>query len=355
MNMPEYMRVRAYLYNLIAKSDGKAMQIPSENELCRLFDVSRITIRGAIRGLAKDKYLIARRGIGTFMNPDKVCRGVRNMPTVGVLLGDGRCVINPLELAIADGIFQSGMKFEIIFLPDSDSSARLVETVKAGLDAVIWFHARHVAENGKYLDALSAAGIPLLAVDRDSPLCDKEIDSVVSTPAQRGTLMADYLFTRGHRNLLFVHNSPLVKPKEVFGKESPHYAYCLRMRELTGDGEAETGVVSLLELEERLRKDPDFIHGFSVLYSVVGLVPCVIDALDHAGIAVPAQLSYLVYGKADPYFFHGRRPDYVDDETAVRRAIFEWLELRLRRNDRAGRFTRQVIMDIVPGETVGRR
>ena len=70
MNMPEYMRVRMYLYNLIANSDGKELQIPSENDLCRLFEVSRITVRGAIQGLVQDKYLIPRRGIGTFMNPE---------------------------------------------------------------------------------------------------------------------------------------------------------------------------------------------------------------------------------------------------------------------------------------------
>ena len=68
MNMPEYMRVRLYLYNLRSKSDGKELQIPSENVLCRMFDVSRVTVRSAIQGLIRDKYLIPRRGIGTFIN-----------------------------------------------------------------------------------------------------------------------------------------------------------------------------------------------------------------------------------------------------------------------------------------------
>ena len=60
--MPEYMRVRKYLYNLISKCSGNDLRIPPENELTRIFGVSRVTVRGAIRGLVKDNLLITRRG-----------------------------------------------------------------------------------------------------------------------------------------------------------------------------------------------------------------------------------------------------------------------------------------------------
>lgn len=351
MNMPEYMRVRMYLYNQIAKSDGKELQIPSENDLCRLFEVSRITVRGAIQGLVRDKYLIPQRGIGTFMNPEKISQGTMKTPTVAVIIGAGRNVTNPFDITIADCIFQSGMKFETLFLPDSDSPARLVEIVKSGIDAVIWLYPQYVPENVKYLNALHAAGIPLLAIETDHPASD-EIDNIISDPAQRGSSLAEYLFCRGHRNMLFVHNFPVSKVKTILDKGSPHWFYCRKMKELNGGKEPETGVVSLLELEEKLRSSPDFISSFSTIYSVAEAAPYVMEVLDQARITVPARISYLIYGKSDPYFFHGLKPDHVDNGTQLRQAVFEWLELRLRRNCRDGRFERQWNMKIIPGETV---
>ena len=42
-------------------------QIPTEPELCRIFDVSRITVRKAIEDLAREGWLVRRQGRGTFV------------------------------------------------------------------------------------------------------------------------------------------------------------------------------------------------------------------------------------------------------------------------------------------------
>lgn len=42
-------------------------QIPTEDELCRAYDVSRATVRGAIAELTRDGYLIKQQGKGTFV------------------------------------------------------------------------------------------------------------------------------------------------------------------------------------------------------------------------------------------------------------------------------------------------
>lgn len=352
MNMPEYMRVRMYLYNLVAKSSGKDTQIPSENDLCRLFDVSRITVRSAIQGLVKDRFLIPRQGIGTFVNPENIARDIRNTSTIGVLVDDGRNAINhPLGSIVTGGIARSGMQCESLFLPDSDLPGRLVEIVKTGIDAVIWMCPKYGAGNDKYFEALRKAEIPLLTVNIEHSPPD-QVDQVNSAPADRGNLMAKYLFSRGHRKMLFVHNFSSSSLLSILGPNTSHHFFCSRMNVLTGTDSQDAGVVSLLELEMRLRENPDFIRDFSVLYSQAEIVPYVTMMLNEAGINVPDDISYLVYGNSEPHFFHGRRPDYVDNETATRLAIIEWLELRILRNSRNGRFKRQITMDIISGETV---
>lgn len=47
-------------------------KIPSENELCDKFEVSRMTIRQAINNLVEQGYLYRKRGIGTFVQLPKV-------------------------------------------------------------------------------------------------------------------------------------------------------------------------------------------------------------------------------------------------------------------------------------------
>ncbi len=42
-------------------------QIPTEEELCRAYDVSRATVRGAISELTRDGYLMKQQGKGTFV------------------------------------------------------------------------------------------------------------------------------------------------------------------------------------------------------------------------------------------------------------------------------------------------
>lgn len=49
-----------------------SQQIPTETELCALYDVSRITIRKAITDLVKDGVLVRWQGKGTFVQHQKV-------------------------------------------------------------------------------------------------------------------------------------------------------------------------------------------------------------------------------------------------------------------------------------------
>ena len=42
-------------------------QIPSEDELCRIYDVSKVTVREAIQELAREGYLKRQQGKGTFV------------------------------------------------------------------------------------------------------------------------------------------------------------------------------------------------------------------------------------------------------------------------------------------------
>ena len=44
-------------------------RIPSENELCKIYSVSRVTVRNAIQGLVEDGLLVKKKGSGTYVSP----------------------------------------------------------------------------------------------------------------------------------------------------------------------------------------------------------------------------------------------------------------------------------------------
>jgi GntR family transcriptional regulator len=65
---PLYIQIKSDLKNKIISGEWKpGDKIPSELELCKLYDVSRITVREAINELVWEEYLVRQRARGTFV------------------------------------------------------------------------------------------------------------------------------------------------------------------------------------------------------------------------------------------------------------------------------------------------
>lgn len=61
-----YVQLHNIIKGKIERSEwSKGAYIPSEDELCRLYDVSKVTVRLAISELARDGYLMRQQGKGT--------------------------------------------------------------------------------------------------------------------------------------------------------------------------------------------------------------------------------------------------------------------------------------------------
>lgn len=73
MAQPMYKMIEEYVKNLI--DSGKLSQgdlIPSENQLCEEFNVTRMTVRSALTNLVNDGYITRRRGIGSIVLGRKI-------------------------------------------------------------------------------------------------------------------------------------------------------------------------------------------------------------------------------------------------------------------------------------------
>lgn len=71
-SVPIYLQIKKILSSDINK--GKLLphtKIPSENDLARLYDVSRMTINKVMGELTREGLLYRRQGKGTFVSPKK--------------------------------------------------------------------------------------------------------------------------------------------------------------------------------------------------------------------------------------------------------------------------------------------
>jgi GntR family transcriptional regulator len=75
--IPRHEQISSWLRTGIDSGEwGADTQLPSENELCETFSVSRVTVRRALQTLEADGMIYRRHGLGSFVCPRKVTQGL---------------------------------------------------------------------------------------------------------------------------------------------------------------------------------------------------------------------------------------------------------------------------------------
>lgn len=101
---PAYQRIKAYVLEKIRRGNWKQGDaIPTEQALCRIFKVSRMTVNRAMRELAADQVLIRRKGSGTYVAPPRPQAALIDMSAMARDAGTrgGRHAIQVLSLDTA--------------------------------------------------------------------------------------------------------------------------------------------------------------------------------------------------------------------------------------------------------------
>lgn len=94
-NIPEYMRVRQYVVDLVMSHPDSDERIMSERELCRKLNVARTTARRAFKSLVDDDWIYVKRGKGMFINAEKYRNNpasIRKFYKIMIVWDDGKNV-----------------------------------------------------------------------------------------------------------------------------------------------------------------------------------------------------------------------------------------------------------------------
>jgi DNA-binding GntR family transcriptional regulator len=74
-------------------------QIPTEEELCKTYDVSKATVRSAILELVRQGYLMRQQGKGTFINKSTVSEGITMQTSLKELMFEEEHAFNTKVIA----------------------------------------------------------------------------------------------------------------------------------------------------------------------------------------------------------------------------------------------------------------
>lgn len=126
MNEPKYKKIEKYLKDLIKDKKLKEGDLlPSENQLCEMFGVTRMTVRAALSNMVAEGYIAKKKGIGSVVIAEKIYdnisrvsgfakemafRGVRVSTIVNkfnVMEAD-ELIASKLNISIRDNVWQIG-------------------------------------------------------------------------------------------------------------------------------------------------------------------------------------------------------------------------------------------------------
>ncbi len=205
--MPSYLAIREKVLDFVRAAESGTETIPSERALCRMYGVSRPTVRRAIGSLIEEGVLSPRRGQGTFIcrrSVDAQDDRLRVGGTVGVVFFDGGADAPPGEYAwrilcgILRGVRAGGGRTLVV--PVASRGLLAAEEIAAQeVDAVAWIspHRAHV-ETIRFLEE---RGLPVTAINRDFGA--QRIASVVTDHRLGGLLGGRRLLDGGCGRILF--------------------------------------------------------------------------------------------------------------------------------------------------------
>lgn len=205
-DIPKYLELADWIREQIAEKKllpGEKMY--SENELSRMFGLSRQTVRHAI-GLLEEEHILNRvRGSGTYVNENPYLRNAENRSRIAVIMTYLDNYIFPRTIqSIEHTLYQEGYPVQIAFtnnllarertilkdiLEKDEVAGIIVEATKSALPNL----------NLCYYRELARRNIPVLFINSFYPVL--QMPHVSMNDRQAGRLATERLIAGGHRSI----------------------------------------------------------------------------------------------------------------------------------------------------------
>ena len=332
-DQPLYRRIYNHLLEGISSGRYKAgARLPSENELCETFKVSRITSKRALELLADQGYILRRTGKGSYVigSPNSETRDASPPGTIGFILPD----------------FSDSFGTKLISSIEETSTA-------LGYQLILRQTREHAEEEEKAIHSLSgAAGILLLPIHgelynsgilkliynkRPVVFVDRKMRGLAAPTIATNNLEAAetgirHLLSLGHRNIAFFsgpvsHTSTVedryhgfIRGFAKFGASHNPAHFCQNTSSLWTLPVSEEKIREDVETAAKhLKAFPSISAAFAVEHSLALIVKAAAESL---GKRIPEDFSILTFDAPPcitgiPPITHMRQDEYTMGKEAV--------------------------------------
>lgn len=192
-----YEKIRDYLLEKI--EGGKpGEKLPSENELCKQFGVSRITVQRAIKDLLEEKIIFRRKGKGTFVAPSLSSRFIAPK-TIKIIYPAGGDPEDDFLFPIIRGLIDQFQHQHFDFVLSAWKSNKIRRIDASETSGIFWI--APAEKNFQMIEEISMKGIPIIVINRVM----KNFVNFVSTDHYKaGVMGTEYLVSSGHQRIGFV-------------------------------------------------------------------------------------------------------------------------------------------------------
>lgn len=179
-------------------------KIPSESELCRMFDSSRITVRKALDELVTMGVLYRQQGIGTFVNsrekekvPEETKKVLLVLPNYPELFSAG--IVSALLMGIEKGLQQTEYSLVTLMEPrNEEDNVKFIQNIRAmapeGIIYSFYF-------NKNLMSELKNLNVPLVFLDSEPK--DNVFDVVTGEDMESAYRVTNLLIMEGNEKIGF--------------------------------------------------------------------------------------------------------------------------------------------------------
>lgn len=329
--IPLYSRIHEYARDQISNGVWRpGDRLPSENELARQFQVSRITVKQAMSALVKEGMIYRIQGKGSF-----VSRGEEGEPAVipprvqpDFLLNWVAFLMPSLDSSYTTHLLKgvegalSRAGYRLMFCRTSESPEResrlIAEMVQSGAKGIIIYPAEGESYNEEIL-RLTLNRYPIVVIDRY--LKGVETNCVCSDHFGGAGQATSHLLQLGHKKIAYL-TTPYADTSSLEDRLEG-YKHALAEAMLPVEKRL---IVTDLELPRLVRffhQNPDVTAVFA---ANAGIGLKAIDAIEEAGLRIPDQIS-IVFFDTFEYAAYARVPptSVVQQEEEIGRQAAELL------------------------------
>jgi len=201
---PLYRRVTEDIAEQIASGLLKpGDKLPSERELCGIYDVSQITVRRALRELRHAGQLISRHGLGWFVSEE--LKDGRPVHDVCIIVPEPGWLLGTVLTRVLKGLEAASLSTRLTFC-EADASPESLEAARVGEARAALLAVEDDVVAGRYATFLRDKGVPMVLMLRE--LEGAQEPAVVLDEQECMALVTRYVLDLGHRRIAYVGGDP---------------------------------------------------------------------------------------------------------------------------------------------------